>query len=78
MRDEIKRVKPDEELAAGVPVCLRTGSPWHYASIRYAGQLLGLLVETDDEEEARREARELCTSFGSQAILLSVTKVVIQ
>src|SRR2546427_4128309 len=42
-------------------------TPWHYATVGYRGQQLGLLVETDDEKEARREAEELCTRFGGQA-----------
>jgi hypothetical protein len=78
VRDATKRARVDAELMASQPVCLGSGAPWHYASIQYGDQLFGLLVETEDEEEARREARELCTSFGDQARLLSVTKVVIQ
>lgn len=50
----------------------------HYASIDYCGRQLGLLVETDDEEEARREAEEVCACFGAQMRVLSVRKVVIQ
>ena len=53
-------------------------TPWHYVSVDYRGQELGLLVQTDDEEEARREAEELCTAFGARASVLSVRKVVIQ
>jgi hypothetical protein len=37
---------------------------WHYVSIGYGDQQMGLLVGTDDEKEARREAEELCSSFG--------------
>ncbi len=38
----------------------------------------GLLVGTDDEKEARREADELCSSFGGRAKILFIRKVVIQ
>ena len=51
---------------------------WHYVTIGYGGGQLGLLVETDDEDAARREAQELCADFDSQAMILSVTKVVLQ
>ena len=53
-------------------------TPWHYVSVDYRGQELGLLIQTDDEEEARREAEELCTAFGARASVLSVRMVVIQ
>lgn len=53
-------------------------TPWHYATVGYRSQQLGLLVETDNEEEARREVEELCTRFGPQARVLSVRKVIIQ
>jgi hypothetical protein len=53
-------------------------TPWHYAIVGYRGQQLGLLFETDDEEEARREAEELCTRFGDEARVLAVRKVMIQ
>jgi hypothetical protein len=39
---------------------------------------MGLLVGTDDEKEARREAEELCSSFGGRAKILFIRKVVIQ
>ena len=51
---------------------------WHYVTLGYRGQEVGLLVKTDDEEEAWREAEELCSRFGGQARLLSVRKVMIQ
>jgi hypothetical protein len=54
------------------------GSYWHYATIRYEGHLLGLLIETDDEEVAWREAEEISSEFGFAATLLDVKKVVIQ
>ena len=40
--------KPTVEQA---PNCLET--PWHYVTIGYNGHQLGLLVDTDDEEEAQ-------------------------
>lgn len=39
---------------------------------------MGLLIETGDEDVARREAEEICESFGDQAILRAVTRVVLQ
>jgi hypothetical protein len=39
---------------------------------------MGLLVETDSEEEARREAEAFCIDLGHVAKRISVTKVVIQ
>jgi hypothetical protein len=37
-------------------------TPWHYPCIGYKGHLLGLFVETDDENVARREAEDVCSS----------------
>jgi hypothetical protein len=53
-------------------------APFYYVSIAYGGAQMGLLVRTNDEERARREADRLCTSFGAMARTLSVRKVVIQ
>jgi len=53
-------------------------TPCYYVSIAYGGSQMGLLVRTDDEERARREADRLCTSFGAMARTLSIRKVVIQ
>ncbi len=53
-------------------------SPWHYVRVGYGDKQMGLLVETGDEEEARREGEELCTSFGADARILSVRRVVVQ
>ena len=53
-------------------------TPCYYVSIAYGGSQMGLLVRTDDEERARREADRLCTSFGAMARTLSVRKVVVQ
>ena len=53
-------------------------TPWYYVSIAYRGQQMSLLVETDSEEEARREGEALCTDLGHLAKRISVTKVLIQ
>jgi hypothetical protein len=53
-------------------------TPWYYVSIGYRGKRMGLLVETDSEEEARREAEAFCIDLGHVAKRISVTKVVIQ
>lgn len=53
-------------------------TPCYYVSIAYGGAQIGLLVRTDDEERARREADRLCTAFGAVARMLSIRKVVIQ
>ena len=54
------------------------GRYWYYATIRYQGRLLGLLVATDDEEAAWQEAEKVSGAFGCAATLLGVRKVVIQ
>ncbi len=51
---------------------------WHYVSIDYDGHSLGLLVETDNESEAGRDAEALCVAFGIKARVLLVTRVVVQ
>ena len=53
-------------------------SPCYYVSIAYGGSEMGLLVRTDNEKRARREADKLCTSFGAMARTLSVRKVLVQ
>ena len=53
-------------------------TPWYYVSIAYPGKQMELLVETDSEEEARREGEALCTDLGHLAKRISVTKVLIQ
>jgi hypothetical protein len=53
-------------------------TPWYYVSIAYRGKQMSLLVETDSEEEARREGEALCSDLGYLAKRISVTKVVIQ
>jgi hypothetical protein len=51
---------------------------WYYVSISYCGKQMGLLVATDSEEEAQREAQAVCMDLGDLAKLLSVMKLVIQ
>jgi hypothetical protein len=53
-------------------------SQWHYVSVSYGGKQMGLLVETDDEEEAWMEAEDLSRAFGADARILTVQKVVVQ
>ena len=53
-------------------------SQWHYVSVSYGGKQMGLLVETDDEEEAWLEAEDLRRAFGADARILTVQKVVVQ
>ncbi len=53
-------------------------TPCYYVSIGYGASQMGLLVQADDEERARREADRLCNCFGAMAKTLSVRKVVIQ
>jgi hypothetical protein len=75
------QIKSGTEASAGKPANQARSwleTRWHYVTLGYRGQHLALLVETDDEEEARLEAEELCTRFGGQARVLSVRKVIIQ
>jgi hypothetical protein len=53
-------------------------SQWHYVSVSYGGKQMGLLVETDDEDEAWMEAEDLRRAFGDDARILMVQKVVVQ
>jgi hypothetical protein len=53
-------------------------SQWHYVSVSYDGKQMGLLVETDDEDEAWQEAEDLRQAFGEDAKILTVQKVVVQ
>jgi hypothetical protein len=53
-------------------------SQWHYVSVSYGGKQMGLLVETDDEDEAWQEAEDLRRAFGADARILTVQKVVVQ
>jgi len=53
-------------------------SQWHYVSVSYGGKQMGLLVETDDEEEAWLEAEDLRRAFGAEAKITDVRKVVVQ
>ncbi len=60
----------------GAPISIE--AEWHYANIRYGNFLLGLLVETDNEDCAWFEAEEICRVLGERATVLDVRKVVIQ
>ena len=61
-----------------IPASLKlTTGCWYYANIEYQQCKIGLLVGTGDESTARREAEEVCASFGDQATLLSVERVVL-
>lgn len=51
---------------------------WHCASIQYGKYLVELMIETDDEGIAWREAKELCAMFDHPAVLRGVTRVVMQ
>ena len=53
-------------------------SQWHYVSVGYGGKQMGLLVETDDMEEAWQEAEDLRRAFGAGAKIIAVQKVVVQ
>ena len=53
-------------------------SQWHYVSVSYGGKQMGLLVETDDEDEAWEEAEDLRRAFGADAKITAVQKVVVQ
>jgi hypothetical protein len=51
---------------------------WHYVTVSYGGKQMGLLVETDDEDEAWEEAEDLRRAFGDDAKITTVQKVVVQ
>jgi hypothetical protein len=53
-------------------------SQWHYVSVSYGGKQMGLLVETDDEDEAWQEAEDLRSAFGEDAKITAVQKVIVQ
>jgi hypothetical protein len=53
-------------------------SQWHYVSVSYDGKQMGLLVETDDEDEAWEEAEDLRRAFGADAKITAVQKVIVQ
>jgi hypothetical protein len=53
-------------------------SQWHYVCVSYGGKQMGLLVETDDEDEAWEEAEDLRCAFGADAQITAVQKVVVQ
>ena len=51
---------------------------WYYVNVRYGDRLMGLLVETDAEEEAWQEGEEFCESFSVHAKVVGVQKIVLQ
>jgi hypothetical protein len=71
--DRVSATKRAKEMGAD-----NIGRYWYYATIRYEGRLLALLVQTDDEEVAHQEAEEISSNLGFAATLLDVKKVVIQ
>jgi hypothetical protein len=76
-----KPTKNSRSTTASAPPNGKSGwfdAPWHYVSIGYCDRQMGLLVGTDDEEKARREADKLCGGLGGRAKILFVRKVVIQ
>lgn len=81
VRNLPKLIKNSRSTTASAPPNGKFGwfeAPWHCVSIAYGDRQMSLLVGTDDEEEARREAEKLCGGFGGRAKVLSVRKVVIQ
>jgi hypothetical protein len=66
------RVKPVNEAGTWYK------TPWHYPCTGYRGHLLGLFVETDDENVARREVKMSAAVFCTDGKVLDVKKVVIQ
>ena len=51
---------------------------WYYVSVSYGDRRMGLLVETDAEDEAWQEAEEFCESFSVYAKVIGVQKIVLQ
>jgi hypothetical protein len=51
---------------------------WHYATIRYLNRDIGLLIETEDQKLALREAQSVCKIFGRTARVVDLRKVVVQ
>src|SRR6266851_2960860 len=78
MRQETKKIAVATEAPSGNLAAILTSAPWYYAGIQYGDHLMGLLVQTGDEQEARREAKKVCSQLGDQARLLEVQKVVVQ
>jgi len=54
------------------------GKTLHYVSLGYRGQQLGLVIDTDDEKKARRQAQTFCISIGARAKVIAVRKVVVR
>jgi len=78
MQQETKKIAVATEAPSGNLAAILTSAPWYYAGIQYGDHLMGLLVQTGDEQEARREAKKVCSQLGDQARLLEVQKVVVQ
>jgi hypothetical protein len=78
MRQETKKIAVATEAPSVNGVSILTSAPWYYAGIQYGDHQMGLLVQTGDEQEARREAKKICSELGDQARLLEVRKVVVQ
>ena len=51
---------------------------WFYACVSYGDKQMGLLLETDDEDEAWQEAEDFCDNFSIYAKVVGVQKVVLQ
>ena len=51
---------------------------WYYASLSYGDKQMGILLETDDEDEAWHEAEEFCDNFSIYAKVITIQKVVLQ
>ncbi len=80
MRHQVKRGIParSEQPPPVDPAASWFETPWHCVTIGYGSHQMSLLVETDDEEEARMDAQEICAGFDGPATVLFVTKVVLQ
>jgi hypothetical protein len=78
MRQKTKKNALATEAPYGNLVAILTSAQWYYADVQYGDHLMGLLVQTGDEQEAWREAKKVCSELGDQARLLEVRKVVVQ
>ena len=78
MQQKIKSEHPEPDNWTVNGVASWFDSPCYYVCVGFGGKQMGLLVETDDEDEAWREAEDLCQSFGEQARTLYVRKVTLQ
>lgn len=73
-----RRVRDIARKLSPVKAPFSAESPWFYANIQYGDRWMGLLIETDDEVVARREAEQLCDLFDGRAVLCSLRRVVVQ